>query len=351
VDRARPITWIALAVVAAATAVGTACAAPGEDAESSEAAVAVAGRWTLPADVETAGAGVRLTYDGAPRWTGTGACAGRAMTGTRKLGLFLSEKFPEVSSVGGYACRRNTADGSRMSVHGTGRAMDVFIPTTGGQADNSRGDKVANWLVEHASEIGIQLIIWDRSVWRGNGTNDTAYGGPHPHDDHLHVELTLDAGNAKTTWFSTMSMDAADDDDGGAAETDAGEDPDLGDGGLDDDAGADAGKVDAGADAGKVDAGKVDAGKVDAAAPPPSAPSDWEIEEGEDDPGEKESITKTRPTSKRSGASDDGDTLASKGCSAAPMSRATSRAAGGDGAILFVALGALVMGARRRRTR
>lgn len=352
----RPLAWIGLAVIGAFVGLSTACSGPADDSESSAAAVAVAGRWSLPASVREAGADVRLTYDGAPRWTGTGACSGRLRTGARRLGQFVMKEFPEVTSIGGYACRRNTADGSRMSVHGTGRAMDVFIPKVGGAADNSKGDKVANWLVEHAQEIGVQLVIWDRAVWRGNGTNESSYGGPHPHDDHLHVELTNAAGNAQTQWFLTNAdTDGGDDDDGGM-DMDAGEDPTDDDGGTkwEDDEPADSDGGSSGPP--KTDAGKTDAGKTDAGTAQPGGsvplpeddppPSGWEIEEGEDGPGEQDSLGKTRPSSRRSRDALGLGGPASSGCSAAP-----ARGVGSTGGLLAtaLALAALSVGARRRR--
>jgi hypothetical protein len=91
-----------------------------------------------------------------------------------------------------------------MSVHGTGRAIDVFIPLSRGDADNTLGDEVANWLVSNAQAIGVQLVIWDRSSWNGSrssGSKLRAYGGPHPHHDHLHVELNTDGAARRTPWF------------------------------------------------------------------------------------------------------------------------------------------------------
>ena len=202
-DRTTAQSWIALVALSVLVALVAACSGPGEDgASSSESALAQQGRWTLPANIATVGKIVRLTYDDAPKWTGTAACAGKLKTGGKKLGDYLVDKFDVVTSVGGYACRRNTADTSRMSVHGTGRALDVFVPRTGGAADNGQGDKVANWLVLNAQRIGVQLVIWARTIWRSNGSNDGAYGGPHPHDDHLHVELTNAGGAASTPWFA-----------------------------------------------------------------------------------------------------------------------------------------------------
>ena len=92
-------------------------------------------------------------------------------------------------------CRPNTANTSQTSVHGTGRAIDVFIPLYRGAADNTLGDPVAHWLVTHAQEIGVQLVIWDRSIWGPSTSPDTRpYTGPHPHRPavELRQRLALD---------------------------------------------------------------------------------------------------------------------------------------------------------------
>ncbi|AKU94735.1 hypothetical protein AKJ09_01399 [Labilithrix luteola] len=188
------------------------------------------------------GAKVRLTYENAPKWTGTSACSKALTKGAKKLGVFLQDKYGQISSIGGYSCRKNTADSSRMSVHGTGRALDIMIPTKGGTADNSSGDPIANWLIVNAQKIGVQLIIWDHSIWRANGTNDGVYGGPIPHIDHLHVELTTLASTQGTAWFADpeSAVEIGDDteevetDDAGVDTSDGAEEDPWG---TDDDAG------------------------------------------------------------------------------------------------------------------
>ena len=73
-----------------------------------------------------------------------------------------------------------------MSMHGTGRALDIFTTRAAG------GDEVANYLVRNANQLGIQLVIWNRTLWKvtPGGGSSRAYGGPNPHTDHIHAELT-----------------------------------------------------------------------------------------------------------------------------------------------------------------
>lgn len=174
-----------------------------EDADQVEKS-ARAGRWALPASVRSAGDRQNVGYTGAPSWSGGRNCTGRLLAGTNQLGEYLVNQFSGARYFQGYACRQIVGS-SGMSVHGTGRALDVFIPTAGGQADNDKGDPVANWLIQNAQHIGIQLIIWDRTIWtasRAAGTKDRAYGGEHPHHDHLHIELTPDAAARRTAFFT-----------------------------------------------------------------------------------------------------------------------------------------------------
>ena len=150
--------------------------------------------WVIPA--ETAAAGARLVeYDGAPPWDNGAHCAGGLTPGAIALGDELQRMFPQIERVNGYDCRPNTALPNELSQHGTGRALDLAIPTQDGKANNELGDPVANWLVEHSTEQGVQLIIWDRTIWHGDRSlpKHESYTGPDPHIDHIHVELTEEA--------------------------------------------------------------------------------------------------------------------------------------------------------------
>lgn len=354
-DHGRGRRWIAMVGLAVLVAIFAACSAVDETADSASA-LAQSQRWTLPSDVLTTGGAVRLTYDGAPLWTGTRACSGRLKTGSRLLGEYLLDQYAVVTSVGGYACRRNTADRSRMSVHGTGRALDIFIPKKDGTADNARGDRLANWLVSNAARIGVQLIIWDRTVWRANGTNDARYTGPHPHDDHIHVELTNAGGAASTMWFKDVqgSSEAGTSSDATAPRNDAGGSTR-----------ADASTADAGSDPGdpgdpgepEPEPSEPDAASDGGASEPPGESSDeappnsetgWETPEGES--GEADSLGPSTSNRRRPAVTEDDEPAASSGCSAVP-SRASLAVSGLDRAALgsAVALGIGIVLRRRRK--
>lgn len=161
------------------------------------------GNYAPSADALAAGAGY-VAYDDVPAWDGGRHCAGGITTGGRTLSSYLRANFDGISSIGGYSCRQNTANLSKMSVHGSGRALDIMIPLSGGAADNDVGDAIANWLIAHSHEIGVQYLIWDRSTWSGSRSSDRVrtYTGPNPHIDHIHVEITLAASRQETSWFT-----------------------------------------------------------------------------------------------------------------------------------------------------
>lgn len=202
-----------------ATLLATGCAlsddeAPADDDDDREAstssAVAVGGSWKPPAEVLAAGRATSIRYDDAPNWNGGSSCGGSLLAGTRELGDYIKATFKgRVSSYGGYSCRQNTANAKKTSVHGTGRALDLFVPVVGGQADNTKGDEVANWLVRNSASIGVQYVIWDRADWSGNGAGNKmgAYTGPNPHVDHIHVELNTDGASRKTAFFNGARPD------------------------------------------------------------------------------------------------------------------------------------------------
>jgi hypothetical protein len=128
------------------------------------------------------------------------------MPGALELAADLRRRFPQLRSAGGFdCCRQNTADLGELSVHSLGRALDLGLARVGGEADNAAGDPIAAWLLTHAEAVGVQLVIWDRSVWQSSrrpGERLRPYSGPVPHTDHLHVELSVEGAQRRTRFFS-----------------------------------------------------------------------------------------------------------------------------------------------------
>lgn len=153
------------------------------------------GRYEPPGDVKQAGRRQtdNFDYDWPPRWEGGHQCSGSFRPGADRLADFVEREFGGISRVSGYNCRPIRGNSSRMSVHGTGRAIDIFIPLDGREADNDLGDPVANYLIRNATELGVQFIVWDSTKWNISYGEDRPYNGAHPHHDHIHVELTRES--------------------------------------------------------------------------------------------------------------------------------------------------------------
>jgi hypothetical protein len=167
--------------------------------------------WVLPAAIRAAGEAQYIRYEAASPWDGGAHCTGRFTPGAAELGRYLRATFPGVHDVGGYNCRPNTASTRQMSMHGTGRAIDVMIrPVAPGVANSAAGDPVAHWLIRNAADIGVQYIIWNQVSWNGSrrGRKDGRYGGPNPHVDHLHVELTHAGAQRRTPWFRRQAANS-----------------------------------------------------------------------------------------------------------------------------------------------
>jgi hypothetical protein len=168
--------------------------------------LSVKGRWQPGAAELAAGMKQSVDYDNAPAWDGGANCSGGFTAGAKDLKALLLKTFPsQVSEVQGYNCRQIRGS-SGMSLHGTGRAIDVFIPTIGGKADNTKGDKVAAFLMRNAEKLGVQFFIWDRSKWKP-GQEDEAYGGQADHFDHLHVEITVEASKRNAPFYQGEKLD------------------------------------------------------------------------------------------------------------------------------------------------
>ena len=160
--------------------------------------------WHMPKNVADIAATMSLEYAGAPAWNGGANCSGGMRSGSHVVSAYVQQHFPGVDHVGGYNCRQ-IRNGTSMSIHGTGRALDIMIPVLpDGGANNAVGDPIANWLVVNAERLGIHLIIWDQASWgpHRDHYNTALYSNPgYPHKDHLHIELTESAASETSEWF------------------------------------------------------------------------------------------------------------------------------------------------------
>lgn len=164
------------------------------------------GPWLIPDTTLAIGDAQYVEYTGAGAWDEASPdCSGGLEPGAEILGDYLFDRFPQIALVGGYSCRPVSGSTTTMSVHATGRALDLMIFDIEGEADNDLGDPIGNWLIENAGTLGIQYVIWDEWSWMASrpvGEKGQGYGGLDPHHDHLHVELGVEAAMQTVDWFS-----------------------------------------------------------------------------------------------------------------------------------------------------
>lgn len=134
--------------------------------------------------------------------------------GTTEIANYIFGRWSFAHNSGTYGCRRNSNPRSRdeLSVHAIGRAIDIGLPMDGGDADNTLGDEIANYLITHAEHIGVQRVIWDGIYWNGSRRNrhftemcDTVAECdgtvPDHHTNHIHLEVSVAAGDRDTEFF------------------------------------------------------------------------------------------------------------------------------------------------------
>lgn len=177
-----------LAGIVAGAAIVAACAPPALESEGRGGTTsrAVAGAWTPPSVT------VSAAYESAGPWEGGANCSpiDDLLPGAKKLGTLLQAKFA-ITTVSGYSCRASTGSNKGdMSVHGTGRALDLMI------ADVEDGEPIADYLVTNAEALGVMMVIFNNSSWMsttsGGRSGVGTYSGDSPHTDHVHVEISAD---------------------------------------------------------------------------------------------------------------------------------------------------------------
>lgn len=124
-------------------------------------------------------------------------CTGTFTPGAASLRAFIDQYWPAVPEIGGYYCRPITG-GIETSVHGVGRALDVYIgdrnDTVPPQPDElALGNEIRNLVYNNAETLGLQRIIWNGKIWSTDQDGWRDYTGENPHHGHLHLEINLQA--------------------------------------------------------------------------------------------------------------------------------------------------------------
>jgi hypothetical protein len=84
----------------------------------------------------------------------------------------------QISSISGYRPTGSVAN----SDHPKGLAIDV--------ATVQKGTMVAEWVIANAKRLSVTYVIWNRRIYdTRSGKGWTAYQGPSPHTDHVHISF------------------------------------------------------------------------------------------------------------------------------------------------------------------
>lgn len=144
-------------------------------------------------------------YDDAAAWAGGRNCTGGFTRGAKRLQDWIRANFGP-QKIQGYSCRPNTADTSKTSIHGVGRASDWFRNANNG----THAGQVASFIrrmsanrAAMARATGVQYWIWNRNQYdvRNSGVVRSRYTGPNPHTDHVHIEQNLAGSRLQTSYW------------------------------------------------------------------------------------------------------------------------------------------------------
>jgi hypothetical protein len=157
----------------------------------------------FPKDVTSAPDKAR--YDDAASWSGGKNCSGGFTVGAKRLQAWIRANWG-AATIQGYNCRPNTADRSKTSIHGVGRASDWF--RNAGNA--AQAAQVASFIqrmsansAAMARAMGVQYWIWNRQQYsvKNTGVVRSRYTGPNHHTDHVHIEQNLAGSKLQTSYW------------------------------------------------------------------------------------------------------------------------------------------------------
>ncbi len=120
--------------------------------------------------------------------------SGGSTPGAKALAAYCRANWGFITRIGIYK-NRKVAGSKTLSHHAEGRALDIMIPVLrGGIADVANGMQIVNTLGAHGKRLGIDQLIFNRTIWSGRKPAGRPYKGKHPHYDHIHLGLSRNAG-------------------------------------------------------------------------------------------------------------------------------------------------------------
>lgn len=154
--------------------------------------------WTLPASIAAAVQADTWRGDPQPQVTRQQPIG----PGTVWLGRQMRLAQPALITTT-FARGRTLAPGRPSSMHHTGRAIDLMVAEVAG-GPNRAADAIANWLVAHSKEIGLQYLIWSGTQWSSATGRQSVYPGTEDHFNHLHLDLSVAGAAARLPWYANI---------------------------------------------------------------------------------------------------------------------------------------------------
>lgn len=107
---------------------------------------------------------------------------------------YVLEHYPQIRDIGGWRA------GDPYPDHPSGRALDVMIPGWDTADGRALGDRLADDLLAHADQLGVESLIW-RQEWRTpSGTRQWMAGRGSPNANHFNHVHVLTRGDTAAGW-------------------------------------------------------------------------------------------------------------------------------------------------------
>ncbi len=126
--------------------------------------------------------------------------------GAKALMAWCLAHYPPGTNLGIYN-PRNVRGGQALSLHAEGRAIDVGYPTERPDGHVAGRQLAADMVRLHAA-LGVQCVIFARSIWTNTRPIWRPYTGTADHFDHVHIELTREAAAGLTTDIIRQTLEA-----------------------------------------------------------------------------------------------------------------------------------------------
>lgn len=137
---------------------------------------------------------------GVVRHSAFSKCTGSAQPGARAMAAQWLRLTGRKAGI--YNCR-TVRGSSAPSIHGEGRAIDLYASATDA-TQKAQAEAYIDWIMRNAVELQVGYLIWNRRQWswarRAAGWRP--YGGVSPHTDHIHAELAWEGARTPSPLFA-----------------------------------------------------------------------------------------------------------------------------------------------------